>query len=38
MELINLFVYYGRPLLMMDAVSATIFDGGHAICRKHKWT
>ncbi len=32
----NLIVYYGRPLLIMDAVSATIFDGGQAICQKYK--
>jgi hypothetical protein len=28
---INLIVYYGCPLLTMDAVSATIFEGGGAI-------
>jgi hypothetical protein len=29
---INLIVYYGRPLLTIDAALATIFDGGQAIC------
>jgi len=32
----NLIVCYGRPLLTMDAVSATIFDGGLAISRKQE--
>ena len=33
---ISLFVCYGRPRMMMDAVSAAIFDSGRAICQKHK--
>ena len=33
----NLFVLFGRPPSMMDAVSATIFDGVQAIHRKHEW-
>jgi hypothetical protein len=32
----NLFVLFGRPPLMMDAVSATIYDGGQAICQKYE--
>jgi hypothetical protein len=32
----NLFVLFGHPLLMMDAVSATIFDGGQTNHGKHK--
>jgi hypothetical protein len=31
---INLIIYYGRPPSTMDAVSATIFDGGQAIRQK----
>ena len=34
--LMNLIVCYGLPLLMMDAVSATIFDDGQAICQKQE--
>jgi hypothetical protein len=30
----NLFILFGRLTLMMDAVLATIFDGGRAISRK----
>ncbi len=33
---INLIIYYERPPSTMDAISATIFDGGQAICQKHK--
>jgi hypothetical protein len=32
----NLFVLFGRPLLMMDAALATIFDGGQEIHRQYK--
>jgi hypothetical protein len=31
----NPFVFFGRKPLMMDAASATIFDGRQAIHRKH---
>ena len=31
----NLFVLFGRAPSMMNAVSATIFDGGRAIRLKH---
>ena len=31
----NLFVLFGCPPSMMDAVSATIFNGGRAICPKY---
>ncbi len=34
--LMNLFVYYGCLRLMINAVSATVFDGGQAICGKHE--
>jgi hypothetical protein len=32
----NLLVLFGHPPSMMDAISATIFDGVQAIRRKHK--
>jgi len=32
----NLFVLFGRPLSMMDDVSATICDGEQAVCQKYK--
>jgi hypothetical protein len=35
-DVMSLFVLCGRPPLTMDAVSATICNGGQAICRKHK--
>ena len=28
----NLFILFGRPPSIMDAVSATIFDGRRVIC------
>jgi hypothetical protein len=36
MVVMNLLVLYGRPPLLMDAVSATICDGGQAICPKYE--
>ncbi len=33
---INLIIYYGHPPSTMDAILATIFDGGQVICQKHK--
>ncbi len=35
-DVMSLFVVYGRPPSTMDAISATIFDGGQAIHQKHK--
>jgi hypothetical protein len=36
-SVINLLVvYYGHPPSMIDAVSATIVDGGQAICQQLK--
>jgi len=32
----SLFVLYGRPPSTMDAVLATVVDGGRAICGKHE--
>ena len=32
----NLFVSFGHPPSMMDAVLVSIFDGRQAICRKYK--
>ena len=32
----NLILCHWHPLLMMDAVSAAIFDGGRAIRQKHE--
>ena len=35
-DVISLSVCLWIPTLTMDAVSATIFDGGQVICRKHE--
>ncbi len=32
--IMNLFVLFGRPPSTMDAVSASMYDGGRAISRK----
>ena len=34
--MISLFIFFGRPPSTMDAVSATICDGGQAIRQKYE--
>ena len=35
-DVMSLFILYGRPPSTMDAISATVFDGGQAIHQKHE--